>query len=78
MRDAPMIGDVRDLLLDIEDENAGLESELASPSVTRLTEYAIARESDDPTLRSLGRIAEHLHLGIIDMTGDESILPRRQ
>lgn len=71
-----MISDVRRLLFEIEDER--LERELASPCPARRTEYAIARASDDVTLRRLGRIAECLHLGIIEMTGDRFILPRLQ
>jgi hypothetical protein len=59
---APMNGDVQRLLLDIEEENDRLENELASPSLARMTEYAIARESGDPTLRRIGPIAERLHI----------------
>jgi hypothetical protein len=50
MKGPPMNGDVQRLLLDIEEENDRLENELASPSLARMTEYAIARESGDPTL----------------------------
>ena len=70
MKGAPMIGDVRHLLLDIEEENDRLESDLASPSLARMTEYAIARESGDPTLRRIGRIAERLHISIRELSAD--------
>ncbi|MDX3807425.1 MAG: hypothetical protein QHC89_13615 [Bosea sp. (in: a-proteobacteria)] len=73
-----MIADVRHLLLEIEAENEGLERELRSPSIARLTEYVIAHQSEDATLRSLGMVAERLHLGVGEMTGNEGILPRWQ
>jgi hypothetical protein len=60
-----MIGRVHNLLMDVEEENDRLERELASPSPARLTEYAIARESGDLTLRRIGRIIERLHLGAL-------------
>ena len=68
-------GDVRHLLLDIEEENDRLESDLASPSLARMTEYAIARERGDPTLRRIGRIAERLHISIRELTADSRALP---
>ncbi|MFG1428871.1 hypothetical protein [Roseixanthobacter glucoisosaccharinicivorans] len=73
-----MVGGVRQVLFDIEDENERLQGELASSRIARLTEYAVARASGDATLRRLGWIAERLHLGITEMTGDETLLPRFQ
>jgi hypothetical protein len=73
-----MISEVRDVMLDIEEENDRLERELASPSPARLTEYAIARESGDLTLRRIGRIAERLHLGVAELAGDSVGLPTVQ
>lgn len=67
---APMNGDVQRLLLDIEEENDRLENELASPSLACMTEYAIARESGDPTLRRISPSAERLHISIRELTAD--------
>lgn len=70
-----MIAEVRDLLLDIEEENGRLEHELASPSLARMTEYALAREGGDPTLRRVGWIAERLHLGVSELAGNHAARP---
>ncbi|WP_035696875.1 hypothetical protein, partial [Bradyrhizobium liaoningense] len=59
----------------IEDENDRLESGLASPRLTCMTEYAIARQSRDPTLRRIGRLAKHLHISIRELTADSVALP---
>lgn len=71
-----MTGEARDLLMNIEEENEWLENELASPSLGRMTEYAIARESGDPTLRRIGWIAERLHLSVAEPAGDHAALRR--
>lgn len=70
-----MIDEVRHRLMDIEEENERLESELRSPSLGRLTEYAMTRESGDPTLRSIGWTAERLELSIRDLTDNSATLP---
>lgn len=70
-----MIDEVRHRLMEIEEENERLERELRSPSLVRLTEYAMAREGSDPTLRSIGRIAERLRLSITEISGDGVMLP---
>ena len=75
MKGAPVIGDVRHLLLDIEEENDRLESDLTSPNLARMTEYAIARESGDPTLRRIGPIAKRLRISIRELTADSVALP---
>lgn len=69
-----MTGEARDSLMNIEEENERLESELASPSLGRMTEYAIARASGDPTLRRIGWIAERLHLSVAELAGDHAAL----
>lgn len=75
MKGARMIDDVRYLLMDIEEANERLESDIASPSLARMTEYAIARESGDPTLRRIGWISERLHLSVAELAGDNATLP---
>lgn len=47
----PMIGDTP---RDAAEENDHLESDLVSPSLARMTKYAIARQSGDPMLRRMG------------------------
>ncbi|MFH0302481.1 hypothetical protein AAFX91_35990 [Bradyrhizobium sp. 31Argb] len=75
MKGAPMIGDVRHLLLDIKEKNGRLESDLASPCPARMTEYAIDRESGDPTLHGIGPIAKRLRISIRELTADSVALP---
>lgn len=70
-----MSGGIRELLMEIEDENKRLENELASPSLARSTDWSIARASGDTTLRRIGWIAERLHLSVFEIAGDHAKLP---
>lgn len=75
---AMMVDEVKHLLIDLDEENERLEQELTSPSSRRLTEYAVARHSPDPTLRRVGHIAESLDLGISELAGPLNLLPSVQ
>jgi hypothetical protein len=70
-----MVDEVANRLLELGKENEQLEGKTASPSPVCATEYAVARESPDRTLRTIARIAESLHLSIRELAGDMSRLP---
>ncbi|MDA9448356.1 hypothetical protein XI01_16835 [Bradyrhizobium sp. CCBAU 21360] len=60
----------------IEEENDRQESDFTSPSLARMTEYAIVRQSGDPRLRRIGQIAERLRISSIrELTADSVALP---
>jgi hypothetical protein len=70
-----MVDEVAYRLFEIDEENEGLEQEMASPNAPRLTEYIAAGDSPDGTIRTIARIAESLHLSIVELAGDEISLP---
>ena len=70
-----MVHEVADRLLELDEENEQLEREMASPSPVRATEYAVANESPDRTLRTIARIAEGLNLSIRELVDDKVTLP---
>ena len=70
-----MVDEVAYRLLELDKENEQLERNMDPPSPVRATEYAVARESPDRTLRTIAGIAESLHMSIRELAGDTIRLP---